>query len=64
MSGAVGMIGKSWGGFNGLQIAARQPPTLKAIVAGYSTETVMPTMRTTWAAVCSPLRCSSGGSGR
>ena len=31
-SGAVGMIGKSWGGFNVLQIAARQPPALKAVV--------------------------------
>jgi putative CocE/NonD family hydrolase len=25
-TGAVGIIGKSWGGFNGLQIAARRPP--------------------------------------
>ena len=31
-SGAVGMIGISWGGFNGLQVAARRPPALKAIV--------------------------------
>ena len=31
-NGAVGMIGKSWGGFNCLQIAARQPPALRAIV--------------------------------
>ena len=31
-TGAVGMIGKSWGGFNALQIAARQPPALKAII--------------------------------
>ena len=31
--GSAGMIGKSWGGFNGLQIAARQPPQLKAVVA-------------------------------
>ena len=30
-SGQVGMIGISWGGFNGLQIAARRPPALKAI---------------------------------
>ncbi len=37
-SGAVGMIGKSWGGFNGLQIAARRPPALKAIVTAYSTD--------------------------
>ena len=29
-SGAVGMIGISWGGFNGLQVAARRPPALKA----------------------------------
>ncbi len=31
-TGAVGMIGISWGGFNGLQIAMRRPPALKAIV--------------------------------
>jgi uncharacterized protein len=31
-SGAAGMMGISWGGFNGLQIAARRPPALKAIV--------------------------------
>jgi putative CocE/NonD family hydrolase len=37
-SGAVGMIGKSWGGFNGLQVAARRPPALKAIVTAYSTD--------------------------
>jgi putative CocE/NonD family hydrolase len=27
-TGAVGMIGISWGGFNGLQVAARRPPAL------------------------------------
>ncbi|MCC7163888.1 MAG: CocE/NonD family hydrolase [Anaerolineae bacterium] len=32
-SGAVGMVGISWGGFNSLQIAARRPPALKAVVA-------------------------------
>ncbi|MDX1569603.1 MAG: CocE/NonD family hydrolase [Xanthomonadales bacterium] len=31
-SGAVGMFGISWGGFNSLQIAALQPPELKAII--------------------------------
>jgi predicted acyl esterase len=31
-NGSVGMMGISWGGFNGLQIAARRPPALKAIV--------------------------------
>ncbi|MEO0679712.1 MAG: CocE/NonD family hydrolase [Pseudomonadota bacterium] len=31
--GAVGMIGISWGGFNGLQLAARRPPALKAVVS-------------------------------
>ena len=31
-TGAVGMIGISWGGFNGLQVAARQPPALKAVI--------------------------------
>ena len=32
-SGAVGMIGISWGGFNGLQVAARRPPALKAVIS-------------------------------
>ncbi|MEM1315066.1 MAG: CocE/NonD family hydrolase, partial [Pseudomonadota bacterium] len=32
-SGAVGMTGISWGGFNGLQLAARRPPALKAVVS-------------------------------
>jgi hypothetical protein len=32
------MIGISWGGFNGLQIAALQPPALKAIVSVCSTD--------------------------
>jgi len=36
-SGAVGMMGKSWGGFNALQTAALAPPALKAVVAGYTT---------------------------
>ncbi len=36
-SGAVGMIGISWGGFNGLQIAMRRPPALKAVVSACST---------------------------
>ena len=36
--GNVGMMGKSWGGFNGLQVAARQPPALKCIVTVYSTD--------------------------
>lgn len=37
-SGAVGMIGISWGGFNGLQAAALRPPALKAIVTVCSTD--------------------------
>ncbi len=37
-SGAVGTLGYSWGGFNGLQVAARQPPALKAVVSVYMTE--------------------------
>ncbi|WP_030255406.1 CocE/NonD family hydrolase [Streptomyces violens] len=36
--GSVGMIGKSWGGFNGLQIAALRPPALKAVVTVCSTD--------------------------
>ena len=31
-SGKVGMMGISWGGFNALQVAAKQPPALKAII--------------------------------
>jgi putative CocE/NonD family hydrolase len=37
-TGAVGQIGISWGGFNGLQIAARRPPALKAIISLMSTD--------------------------
>lgn len=37
-SGAVGMIGISWGGFNGLQVAARKPPALKAVISLCSTD--------------------------
>ncbi len=37
-SGAVGMVGISWGGFNGLQIAARRPPALKAVISICSTD--------------------------
>ncbi|MGM0934634.1 MAG: CocE/NonD family hydrolase [Bacteroidota bacterium] len=36
--GNVGMIGISWGGFNGLQLAARRPDALKAIVTVCSTD--------------------------
>ncbi len=37
-SGTVGMIGISWGGFNGLQIAARKPPALKTVITLCSTD--------------------------
>jgi len=37
-SGKIGMIGISWGGFNGLQIAAMQPAELKAVVSVCSTD--------------------------
>lgn len=36
-SGNVGMIGISWGGFNGLQMAYRRPEALKAVVSVAST---------------------------
>jgi putative CocE/NonD family hydrolase len=36
--GSVGMMGISWGGFNALQVAARRPPALKAIVTLCSTD--------------------------
>jgi len=37
-NGRVGMIGISWGGFNGLQIAALRPPELKAVITLCSTD--------------------------
>ncbi len=37
-TGKAGMIGISWGGFNGLQVAARKPASLKAIVTICSTD--------------------------
>ncbi|MBV8399563.1 MAG: CocE/NonD family hydrolase, partial [Acetobacteraceae bacterium] len=37
-TGAVGMMGISWGGFNSLQVAALRPPALKAIVTICSTD--------------------------
>ena len=37
-NGAVGMTGISWGGFNSLQVAARRPPALKAIITLMSTD--------------------------
>jgi len=36
--GKVGMFGISWGGFNALQVAARRPPALKAIISIGSTD--------------------------
>jgi uncharacterized protein len=37
-TGKVGMIGISWGGFNGLQVAARRPPQLHAVISLCSTD--------------------------
>jgi uncharacterized protein len=37
-TGRAGMIGISWGGFNGLQVAARQPESLKAVITLCSTD--------------------------
>ena len=37
-NGNVGIMGISWGGFNGLQIAALRPPQLKAIITASSTD--------------------------
>ncbi|EGJ19762.1 hypothetical protein RSWS8N_16419 [Cereibacter sphaeroides WS8N] len=37
-NGNVGLIGISWGGFAGLQIAARRPPALKCIITACSTD--------------------------
>ena len=37
-NGNVGMYGKSWGGFNGLQVAFLSPPALKSVISLYSTD--------------------------
>ena len=37
-TGAVGMIGKSWGGITALQIASRRPPALRAVIAVCATD--------------------------
>ncbi len=37
-TGKVGMIGISWGGFNGLQIAGLRPPALKGVISLCSTD--------------------------
>ena len=37
-TGRVGMIGISWGGFNGLQVAARRPPQLDCVISLCSTD--------------------------
>jgi uncharacterized protein len=37
-NGKVGMFGISWGGFSSLQVAARRPPALKAIITHCSTD--------------------------
>jgi uncharacterized protein len=37
-TGSVGMYGKSWGGFNALQVASHRPPALKAVISAYFTD--------------------------
>jgi putative CocE/NonD family hydrolase len=37
-TGDVGMFGISWGGFNGLQVAALAPPELKTIITLFCDE--------------------------
>jgi hypothetical protein len=37
-NGNVGMRGLSWSGFNSLQVAARRPPALRAVVSACSTD--------------------------
>ena len=39
-SGSVGMFGISWGGFNAIHLAMRQPPALKAILAMMATDDI------------------------
>lgn len=37
-SGKVGMMGKSWGAYNSLQVAALRPPALKAVISVMGTD--------------------------
>jgi len=37
-TGKVGMMGKSWGAYNSVQVAALRPPALKAIIAAMGTD--------------------------
>lgn len=37
-TGKVGMVGISWGGFNGLQVAARRPAGLAGVISACSTD--------------------------
>lgn len=37
-SGAVGMMGNSWGGFNALQVAAMRPPELRAVISSCASD--------------------------
>src|SRR4030095_16653546 len=37
-TGAVGMYGTSYSGFNSLQVAAERPPALKAVIAIYASD--------------------------
>lgn len=37
-SGAVGMFGTSWSGFNALQLACLRPPALRAVVSTYASD--------------------------
>ncbi|KAJ3191523.1 hypothetical protein HK101_007641 [Irineochytrium annulatum] len=37
-TGSLGMMGKSWGGFNSLQVACLQPPELRCIITVCSTD--------------------------
>lgn len=37
-TGAIGMFGTSWSGFNALQLAAERPPALRAVIASYASD--------------------------
>ena len=51
-TGAVGMWGISWGGFNAIQVAMRRPPALRAIIAVDAQTTCFTTTCTTSTACC------------
>lgn len=66
-NGRVGMWGISWGGFNAIQVAMRQPPALKTILALDASDDLAHPLSNDHPAICwnrehsSGIACDSGG---